>query len=562
VIPAVVGSSLVYLNALDNPLVYDDVRTVLDNPSLDDIWAIRTIAYRELTRPLVNFSYAVDRALWGGQLVGYHVTSILLHALSVFLVFQLARRSVEDLQRQIAGAGTPTAGLVAAFVAAGGFGLHPMMTEAVGYISGRSELLCSVFFLSALLAARRWMRGGRGWWMAAACGLWLLALLSKEIAAMWPVVVIAYDRLGLGDRDGARRRTRYVLGPLVGLTVLAGLGRVAILVRVENPGEAVIFWQYILVEIEVAFRYFAMLLWPSGQSIFHQVAEPGWPPTLRLVVAVVWLAAWLVVAWRLARTRPVAAFGMLWFILLLLPSAALVVLNLGEPMSEHRVYLASVGIFLAIGAGVGDVWASFGRQRLVLMSPIAAWLIVLGALTVARNEVWSDPVRLWRDAADKAPDVWVPHVMLGASLQESGQRDAAIVAYRRAVRLRPTEAAARVRLALTLAELGRLDEARAEFGALVGIDPSSAVGHNGLGAVALLEHKPEEARAHYEETLRLHPKDIAARQSLALMYETVWQNPAEALRLCDEVRRIAPHTQDVDACIERNRARLADSPAR
>ena len=78
----------------------------------------------------------------------------------------------------------------------------------------------------------------------------------------------------------------------------------------------------------------------------------------------------------------------------------------------------------------------------------------------------------------------------------------------------------------------------------------------------MLEGKPDEARRYYESAIAGHPGDVAARQSLAMLFETVWQNPAEALRLCEEVRRIAPRTEDVDACIARNRARLADSPTR
>ena len=152
--------------------------------------------------------------------------------------------------------------------------------------------------------------------------------------------------------------------------------------------------------------------------------------------------------------------------------------------------------------------------------------------------------------------------MLGSALQERGAREEAIVAYRRAIRLRPSEQAAYMRLGLAQAELGRLSDARATFQTLLTLDPTSAVGHNGLGAVALLEHKPDEARRHYEDALAHHPNDVAARQSLAMLYETVWQNPAEALRLCEEVRRMAPRTPDIDACIERNRARLADSPSR
>ena len=94
---AAVLSALLYVNALDNPFVYDDFRTVLNNPSIEDVWAVRTIVYREMTRPVVNFSYAVDRAIWGDGVFGYHLTSILLHALNVLLLFQLARATVDDV---------------------------------------------------------------------------------------------------------------------------------------------------------------------------------------------------------------------------------------------------------------------------------------------------------------------------------------------------------------------------------------------------------------------------------------------------------------------------------
>ena len=91
-------SALVYVNALDNPFVYDDFRTVLNNPSIEDVWEVSAIVYREMTRPVVNFSYAVDRAISGGSLLGYHVTNVLLHVLNVLLLFQVARRTVEDQQ--------------------------------------------------------------------------------------------------------------------------------------------------------------------------------------------------------------------------------------------------------------------------------------------------------------------------------------------------------------------------------------------------------------------------------------------------------------------------------
>lgn len=560
-------SALIYANALDNPFVYDDFRTVLNNPSIEDVWAVQSIVYREITRPVVNFSYAVDRAMWGGTAVGYHLTNVVLHAVVVLLLFLVALRSVEDQAARRLSAGRPAIrSTVVAFTTAAAFGLHPMMTEAVGYISGRPEVLCGVFFLSALLAARRWIAGGGRPWLAAAFALWIVALMSKEIAAIWPVVLLGYDRLVIaGDPAAFRRRWRRVLAPLLGLTVVAGLARVAVLLLVENPDGGEVMWRYVLVEIEVAFRYFALLLSPSEQSIFHQVGGVTWPPPPRMLLALVWLVVWVLTAWRLARQDGAVTLGMAWFLLLLVPSAVLVVLNLGEPMAEHRVYLAAAGFFLALGTIVGHIWHVFdtrtARSRLLLKFCLAAWLTVLGGLTVLRNETWSDPVRLWLDAAEKAPDIWVPHVMLGAALQEQGAREEAVVAFRRAIRLRPTEQVPYMRLGLTLAELGRYADARGAFRGLLQLDPASAVGHNGLGAVAMLEGRHDEARRHYEEALSHHPADIAARQSLAMMYEGVWQNPAKALRLCEEIRQIAPPTPEVNACIERNRARLSDSPS-
>ena len=245
---------------------------------------------------------------------------------------------------------------------------------------------------------------------------------------------------------------------------------------------------------------------------------------------------------------------------------SLVVLNLGEPMAEHRVYLAAAGFFLGFGRTVGHIWSFFdtrtSRSRLLLRFSLAAWLTVLGGLTVLRNEVWSNPVRLWLDAAEKAPDIWVPHVMLGAALQEQGNASEAVVAYRRALVLRPQEKVTYMRLGLAQAELRQLEDARRTFERLLSLDPRAAVGHNGLGAVAMLQGRHAEARQHYEQALMHHPEDVAARQSLAMLHETVWHNPAEAMRHCEEVRRIAPKTPEVDACIARNRAALESGGSR
>ncbi len=128
---------------------------------------------------------------------------------------------------------------------------------------------------------------------------------------------------------------------------------------------------------------------------------------------------------------------MVWFVVLLVPSAMLVMLDLGEPMAEHRVYLASAGMFLAVGTMFGRAWPLFGtrvfRYGVLCKFLLAAWLTVLGGMTVLRNEVWANPVHLWLSAVQQAPDIWVPHVALGESLQNVGSHDAAVAEYRLAI---------------------------------------------------------------------------------------------------------------------------------
>ena len=284
---------------------------------------------------------------------------------NVLLLFRLAW--VATLDRRAhgpPGASSEVTPAIAAFVTASLFGLHPMQTESVGYISGRSELVYSLFFLLALLAARRWILGdGRrdGWAWRLASGS--SALMSKEVAVFWPVVVSLYDRYVLGSpRPEWQRRFRRVYLPMLVLTAIAGAIRVGVLLLVENPDSGGVIWRFAPVEIVVAFRYFRMLLAPSGQSIFHQVDEVRRLTDPAFLMALAWLVAWIALAVRMRRIDGVAALGMLWFVVLLVPSALLVMLDLGEPMAEHRVYLSSAGMFLAVGTAFGRAWPLFGSR--------------------------------------------------------------------------------------------------------------------------------------------------------------------------------------------------------
>ena len=257
-----------------------------------------------------------------------------------------------------------------------------MMTESVAYVSGRSDVLCATFFLLAMIAGRRWLRSGG----VAACLMtlvaWLASMSAKETGVMFPFVLVVYDALALESTDrrrrlsphpsaahrhcgctgarapghaGCHRESRTSAAPL-GIR-LAGAGRDAALLT--------------------------LLLAPVGQTIFHAI-DAVTAASMRAITAIALVGLTAGLAWRIRRTAWVCSFGLCWFLLLLVPGAVLTVLNQGEPMAEHRVYLASCGLFFAIGdaAGRATSWIDRLGTRLWVLPRAVIGLTLLSCLGV------------------------------------------------------------------------------------------------------------------------------------------------------------------------------------
>jgi tetratricopeptide (TPR) repeat protein len=188
------------------------------------------------------------------------------------------------------------------------------------------------------------------------------------------------------------------------------------------------------------------------------------------------------------RRQPLAAFGMLWFLLILLPSSAI---PLPELAAEHRTYLASAGLFLALAAclaqGLHALALPPARAQALAWIGALSLLAALSGLTVARNRVWGDPVRLWTDATRNAPRVFAPHYQLARALHESGDCAAALAHYERAVELVPDSLDARNNLGICLAQTGRLEDARRAFLETLERDPRYPRARNNLRTLAELE---------------------------------------------------------------------------
>jgi Flp pilus assembly protein TadD len=558
---AAILAGLVYLNALGNPFVYDDVLTVLYNVSLRDPAGVRAFILQNVFRPVTNLSYLLDHAVWGFHPAGYHVTSVLLHMANVALLFWLAWRAVEDGQARDPRGAAGRRPAVVAVAAATTFAVHPLMTEAVGYVSGRSEVLASTFFLGGLLALRAGLVRRRWPWLALGLVLGAIGAGAKEVAVMLPFVFLAWDRLLLPASPEARRRRLLRLHlPLVAVVSVLALVRAATFLWIETPPPPTPLWQYVASQFGVVWRYLFLLVAPVSQSIVHPVRPVGSLVDGPALVAAATLLGLGALAFRARRAEPLATLGFAWLLLLLAPSS---LIPLHELMAEHRVYLASAGFFLAGGAGCGRLWARLAPRpapgRPLAVGVLALMLVVLSGLTLARNAVWADPVRLWREATLNAPEAWTAHFGLGNALFQRGRCAEAIPAYRAAGRL--------TRRPYVLTNLGtclvaerRPDEAERAFQAALDLDPRYAPAHHNLGLLALNQGDRERAHRHFLQAVRPDWRDAEWRQNLVPLYETRFDDPAKTLELCRAIQRVAAETAGVAECVARSERRLRQRP--
>ena len=512
---------LVYANTLHNPFVYDDRTEVLENPSIRGLADLNQVLTYNRTRPITNLSYAVDYWFSGLDPVAYHVTSILLHVTVVALLFALVRRLIRDahgVDHQDGAIGAD----VGAFVAAALVAVHPMMTEAVGYISSRADLLCGVFVLASLVCFRRAFVGRSSWATAGWC-FFLLAVSSKETGVMLPFLLLAYDRL-LVTSSGEQRRARLLkihLPLLVAVTIMA-LVRAGVYVVVEQQASSfALAWRNVPLQLYTVGRYMGMLVVPLNQSIVPAVPRINSWWEVPVLTSLILLGVMIGLAYSRRRTLPLVSFGIVWFLLMLVPSAALLVLaDVGQAMAEHRAYLANCGIFLAVGSVVAKVFPPrlpLRPLRLVgVGAGIALTLALCIGLSLARNQVWSDPLGLWEEAVRRDPQGWFQHYGAADAYRTHGDLVRAATSYDKAIALYSGNARVFSDLADVLIELER-------FG---------------------------RARDVLEAALRLHPGNDVVRLRLATLEGDVFHDREQGLALC-RASLLGSHRDLAEECIRR-----------
>src|ERR1035438_8682098 len=346
----VLGILAAFHNSFRGAWVFDDFPSIRDNPTLRHLWPPgpalspppggTTVS----GRPILNLSFAINYALGGADVRGYHALNLAIHVFAALTLFGVIRRT-------LGRTALPGRALLIAFAVALLWGVHPLQTESVTYIVQRAESLMGLFYLLTIYAFIRGAEAqdrpgqlaARGWFAIAVVAC-LLGAGTKEVIVSAPLICLLYDRTFLAGtfREAWHRRRTVYLGLASSWLLLGWLA----MGNRDRGGTAGVgagmqaFWTYWPTQGPAILRYLRLVVWPAHQLIdygfeFRWVRHPlsGVPADLAVLGL---LALTVFASWR----RPALGFLGIWFFAILAPTS--LIPGLRQTVVEHRMYLAQI----------------------------------------------------------------------------------------------------------------------------------------------------------------------------------------------------------------------------
>ncbi len=584
VVLAILGVGI-YSNALQNGFHYDDLHHIVKNPHIRDINNIPSFFTNPETfslkykshlhyRPLVMVSYALNYHFGKLNPAGYHLVNLAFHIGTAFLVF-LILQAMLGSRYEVAGGRKAevrskklevrskiafsnflplTSNFYTALTAALIFAVHPFNSEVVNYISARSSVMCTFFYLMAFYCWVKYrnqkleVRGKKSEtgnqiisnflpltsnFYIASLLAFLLAMLTKEIAITLPVMLFLYDIYFGRKRVKSPDGKRVILHLYVPYLLPLGIGIAYFLVRKLFYGNAVVLsykdgiYEHFLLEIQVLIKYITMMIFPAGLSVKHYVlggdsiGNPEIFLSYIILVGVGVLAYWFYKSGRVRLQK--VSFFILWFFITHIPTT---VVPLTAVLQENRGYLGGVA-FLGILAVLierftswaGIRWIKF-RSTFFPVTYIIAGIIIFffSCEVIERNPVWRDDISLYSDVVKKYPESGDAYAALGLAYYDSGNVREALHAYQRAKELGHLTTDFILNLGALSQRIGQLSKAEQLYKIVLEENPREEKAYINLGIIYRKEKKMSLSEEAYRKAIQIEPRSIPAHLGLARTY--------------------------------------------
>jgi len=513
-----------YFNMLRAEFVWDDFMLIVSNNSIKSFNNIGSIFISELLsksdyyRPLQALSYMIDFHFYGLNPLGFHLTNIILFIFNAILVYFLFKELTQNIFIALAGS--------ILFVTA------PFYTESVCYVSGRGDILLGIFILAALLAYIK-----ERYYLCVF--LFIISLLCKELAMIFPFAIIAYDFVF--KKLSLKKVKFYVL--LFFLEFLYMLFRLYIvhfergflLARKLYFYNEINLYQRLLTFLKSLVVYLKIIIFPVNLHMERVINTVNCILDWHVLVALFSIILSIYLLKKLKNYKQVILFGLFWFLLMLLPQSSF---TLPLILAEHFLYLPAIGLFLILA-----IFLNYLRQnrRIFTVTVFSAWVIYYAFLTIAYNYNWRNMFTFCQWTLKYSPSSYRLHYFLGIKYAESGLVDLSIEEFRKGMSLDKNFqinnlylngldklykdrgeikllAKYRHNLASMLSQKGSFDDALIQYRLAIEANPDFVESYNDLGCLYLQLGKINEAIETLNQALKVNPGFKKTYYNLGVAY--------------------------------------------
>lgn len=524
----------IYSNSLSNGFVYDDAWVVSQNNFIKNLKFFPSIfrsEYFSLSgelsyRPLVTMSYFLDYLLWAQNPKMFHLTNVVLHALTsaslyvlIVLLFGRAREAA---------------------LAAAIFAVHPLNSEAVNAVGFREDLLAALFFVLSLAL---YVKSSASQKMPLLCGgapsarlkyiIWrinsifafALAIFSKETAIVLPALLLTFD-LFIKSPESKMRTRGNLISRYYGYAALISFYLLLRFYLLRDPRELALisqndpFFLRVIAWFVASAHYIFKLLFPVALNadydfnVFMAARSPA------AVFSTLLMAILVATAIFLARRSRAMLFSLIWAFLTLLPASNII--PIANPLAERYLYLPLAGLGIAISFALAGIYMKVKERKFCGRLIWACLFLVISfgaALSFQRNFVWSDELSLWKDTAPKSPQKARVRFALGAAFGAGGNRDKAMAEYAFSLSIEPIFAKAFLNIGQIYHERGLLNIGMAYYKGALAIDGGNSNAMYNLAKLFKDMGLPALALTWYGKTLAKAPLFSDAHYNIGNIYQ-------------------------------------------
>ena len=555
---------LSYFNTFTNSFHFDDFKYIVNNEGLKEDFQHVFLSYlcfptchdilsNLSNRPIIFYTLHLNHSLGGFNVFGFHVVNLTVHIITCLLIFLFAKE-ILSINRFLKTSDQSKNKLNIPLISALLFAVHPMNTQVITYITGRTTSIAVCFYMASFLFFIKGVRQNLPWkilFYALSIVFLIMGYGSKMIILTVPVMFIIYYLFFTPLKSIFFKRffesifiriiiqTIVITSPFILIFISSHLNILSFfrmdfgflqklfdpiqikLMHIDSMAKDNLSMTiYLLTEFKViVFYYIKMIFFPFNQNIdpdfpvAHGITDSGVALSLGVILLCLFAGIYFY------KNNRIIAFGIFWFFITLLPTSS--ILPLRDTITEHRLYLPLAGFILTIPLCLNQFIIRYKKssfkQLAYFILPVFLLIIVFSVLTVKRNFVWKNEKSLWSDAAEKSPRLPRPLNNLAEAYDKEGlaydnkkNYKKAIEFLKKAIAISPTGYKYYNNLGKIYGRLGEFELATKNLKLALKYNPDYPFAHYNFGKVyelrGMLDNAIEEYSTAFKQTKDVYGK--------------------------------------------------------